>query len=277
LAAPGDTRRLQPGPAVPWQPSHHHPDFLGNLHITIPTGKARDIAFPPTHPAYAAVEVALFCYFVIPLIALGTRGEFVGCSLQYSFVLWWTFVALLFALPALRVVAWYVLRRRYPTTQENIYAGKVATVVYWPLAIMVPCALLLFGSVLLPPLWAKRIDAANFVGGLASHAALVGKMVHVRGTLVEPPRVCSCAPGRPRACRVADARLDLGAGGEVVVRGLSDYAANVQMLADGGTGREVKAYGKLTRNPKPASTSVPCAADPFPRVPGKPRTYLEFS
>jgi hypothetical protein len=251
--------------------------FLGNLRVTIPTSKARDITFPPTHPAYAAVEVAMFCYFVIPLLALGARGEFVGCSLQYSFVLWWTFVPLLLALPVLRVIAWYVLRRRYPTQEENVYVGTVAKVVYWPLSIMVPCAVILFGSVLLPPLWAKRVDAASFAGGLSAHPALEGEMVRLRGTLASAPVTCSCAPGRPRACSVADARLDLGSGGEVIVRGLSDFATNVQMLADQGIGREVTAHGKLTRNPKPARTSVSCPPDPFPHTPGRPRAYLEFS
>ena len=250
--------------------------FLGNLHLTIPYREIGTLGFPSTHPAYAAVEVALFCFFVIPLFALGTRGEFLGCGLLYHFVLWWTCVSILFAFPALRLAAWYLLRRRYPNVGQTADADEIAKVVYVPLAIMVPVALFVFGSVLLPPLWAKRIDGASFEGGLTAHSALDGMTLHVRGVLREEPRTCACAPQRPRACYVADVLLDLGPGGEVIVRGLSDHAANVLKLADGGTGREVTVYGRLTRDPKPSGTSVRCAADPYDRAPGRPRAYLEL-
>lgn len=250
--------------------------FLGNLHLTIPYRAAGTVDIPSTHPAYAPLEASLFCFFVIPLIALGTRGEFVGCSLQYSFALWWTFVPLLFAFPALRLIAWYVLRRRYPTRAEDAYAAEAATSVYLPLAIALPVALFVFGSVLLPPLWAKRLDAASFAGGLPDHAELDGAMVRVAGTLAAEPVTCACAPGRPRACYVADVLLDLGDGGSVVVRGLSDYAAKLLKLAEAGDGATISAYGKLSRRPKPAGSSVPCPADPFASAPGRPRAYLDL-
>lgn len=249
--------------------------FMGNLHLTIPYRDAGSIGFPSTHPAYAAAEAAFFVFFIIPLFALGTRGEFVGCTLQYSFALWWTFVALLFCFPLLRIIAWYLLRRRYATREENAHAGRIATVVWWPLAITVPVALYLFGSVLLPPLWAKRLDAASFAGGLAANAALDGAMVRVRGTISEPPQSCACAKGRPRACYVADALLDLGEGGIVVVRGISDYASNVLKLGEGPLPREVSVYGRLTARPKPAGSSIQCALDPFEPLPGRPRAYLD--
>ena len=245
--------------------------FLGALHLTVPYRQVGTISFPSTHPAYAAVEVALFVYFIIPLFALGTRGEFVGCSLQYNFVLWWTVVALLFAFPLLRLFAWYVLRRQYPAEQMADVA-RIAKVVYVPLAIMAPVALFVFGAVYLPPLFAKRIDRATPV----ALSSLAGESVHIRGTLTEPPRTCACAPDRPRACYVADARLDLGDAGEVIVRGLSDYAASVQMLADRGIAREVSVYGQVMLKPKPSGSSISCPGDPYPRTPGRKRVYLEL-
>jgi hypothetical protein len=251
--------------------------FMGNLHVTVPYREDGAIAFPSTHPAYAATEVAFYVFCIIPLFALGTRGEFIGCALQYQFVLWWTFVALLAALPLLRLIGWYVLRRRYPTPAENAYADRIARVVILPLAIAVPIALFLFGSVLLPPLWATRLDAERFAGGLAARANLDGTMVRVTGTLTGEPRTCACAPEKPRACYVADAVLDLGEGGIVVLRGLSDHAAKVLKLAETGDGATVSAYGKLTRAPKRAGTSVPCPDDPFAPAPaGRPRAYLEL-
>ena len=250
--------------------------FLGNLHLTVPYREIGTLGIPSTHPLYAALEVALFCYAAIPLFALGTHGEFLSCGLQYHFVLWWTCAGLLFAFPSVRLVAWYVLRRRYRDPAQTNAANEIAKAAYVPLAIMAPIALFMFGSVWLPPLFAKRIDATGFAGGLAAHAALDGQPLHIRGVLREPPRGCSCAPDRPRACAVADALVDLGAGGEVIVRGLSDYAARVLILADGPLPREVTLYGRLASAPKPSGSSEACVADPYPPSSGRPRAYLEL-
>ena len=57
-------------------------------------------------------------------------------------------------------------------------------------------------------------------------------------------------------CRVATSRLDLGQGGDVIVRGISEYGNDLRDLARRGIGREVTIYGLLTAQaPLPYKTA----------------------
>ena len=99
----------------------------------------------------------------------------------------------------------------------------------------------------------------------------------MRGTLAGEPVLCGCQRERPTVCRVATARIDLGAGGEVIVRGIGEYGNDLRVLAARGIGRPVTIFGKLTvAPPAPYRTAYEtCPAEPFPRT-GRPRAFLEM-
>ena len=247
---------------------------VGNVNLSVPTGEARTYAFPTSHPSYALVELAFLGLLFLPAYIFGLRPAYVGCELQWFYAQAWTFVALGLFFPALRLFAWYVLRLRPPT--QAVRDAHKAT--YIPLVIIIPVILFILGGVAGPQLVARTVDGTRLAGGLAAHPEYEGRSLKVRGILNEEPRLCGCQRERATVCRVATARLDLGEGGEVVVRGISEYGNDLRALAARGLGRSVTIFGLLTAQPpQPYKTAYEtCPADPFQRVSGQARAYLEM-
>lgn len=245
---------------------------IGGVRVTLPTRQVGIDAFPSTHPSYALAEAAFFVFLAIPAIAVGRDPAYVGCTLQWNYAFAWLLVAFALGFPLLRLAGWYLLRRRLPrSVTEGTHKGT-----YIPLAIALPVALVLFGMVYLPPLFAPTLDGESFAGGLAAHPAYAGQSVHVEGTVVEGPVTCACAANRATACQSAVALLDLGEGGLIVARGVSDYADEVQPLS---SGKAARLYGELAAAPFPDYTTAAgaCATDPFPADGNRPRAWLDVN
>jgi hypothetical protein len=167
-----------------------------------------------------------------------------------------------------------VLRLR-PAISDVSDAHKAT---YIPLAIIVPVIVFILGGVMGPQLIARTVDGARLAGGLAAHPDYDGRSLKVRGVLAVEPVLCGCQRDRATVCRVATSRLDLGQGGDVIVRGISEYGNDLRDLARRGIGREVTIYGLLTAQaPLPYKTAYEtCPVDPFPRNASRPRAYLEM-
>ena len=221
-----------------------------------------------------SVELTFLGLLFLPAYIFGLRPAYIGCELQWFYAQAWTFVALGLFFPALRLFAWYVLRLRPPT--NAVRDAHKAT--YIPLVIVVPVIVFILGGVAGPQLVARTVDGTRLAGGLAAHPEYEGRSLKVRGILNEEPRLCGCQRERATVCRVATARLDLGEGGEVVVRGISEYGNDLRALAARGLGRSVTIFGLLTAQPpQPYKTAYEtCPADPFPTGAGRPRAYLEM-
>jgi hypothetical protein len=247
---------------------------VGNVNLQLPVKEAGRYVFPTSHPSYALVELTFLGLMFLPAYIFGLRPSYIGCELQWFYAQAWTFVALGLFFPALRLVAWYVLRLR-PSTSEVRDAHKAT---YVPLAIIVPVIVFILGGVMGPQLVARTVDGKRLAGGIAAHPDYDGRSLKVRGTLAAEPVLCGCQRDRATVCRVATSRLDLGEGGDVIVRGISEYGNDLRDLAKRGIGREVSIYGLLTAQaPLPYKTAYEtCAADPFPRSAGRPRAYLEM-
>lgn len=245
---------------------------IGGVRVTVPTGQVGVDAFPSTHPSYALAEASFFVFLAIPAIAIGRDPAYVGCTLQWNYAFAWLLVAFALGFPLLRLAGWYVLRRRLPAAvTRDTHKG-----VYLPVGIALPVALVLFGMVYLPPLFAPTLDAESFAGGLPQHPERAGQSLHVEGTVIEGPVTCACAQSRATACQSAVALLDLGAGGLVVARGVSDYADDVQPLA---VGKPARLYGELAATPFPDYTTAvgACATDPFAPDASRPRAWLDVN
>lgn len=243
---------------------------IGGLRVTLPTKQVGIDAFPSTHPSYAAAEASFFVFLLIPAIGIGADTRFVGCSLQFHYAFAWLLAGFAVGFPLLRLVGWYLLRRRLPpAVVRRTHQG-----IYIPISIALPVALVLFGWVYLPPLFAARLDAGSFAGGLASHPERAGETLHVAGRVVAGPVTCACAASRDSACQFAAVLLDLEQGGLVVARGVSDYADEVQRLAPE---TEARLYGDLSAAPRPDYTTAAgsCPSDPFPQDSSRPRAWLE--
>ena len=247
---------------------------VGNVNLQIPTKEAGAYLFPTSHPSYALVELTFLGMLFLPAYIFGLRPSYVGCELQWFYAQAWTFVALGLFFPGLRLLAWYGLRLRPPTSA--VRDAHIAT--YIPLAIVLPVILFIVGGVMGPQLIARTVDGARFAGGLAAHPDYEGRSLKMRGVLAAEPVLCGCQRDRATVCRVATSRLDLGPGGDVIVRGISEYGNDLRDLARRGIGREVSIYGLLTAQaPVPYKTAYEtCSADPFPRTAGRPRAYLEM-
>lgn len=245
---------------------------IGGVRVTVPTRQVGVDAFPSTHPSYALAEAAFFVFLLIPAIAIGRDPVYVGCTQQWNYAFAWLLAAFAVGLPLLRLASWYLLRRRLPrAVTEGTHKGT-----YIPLGIALPVALVLFGMVYLPPLFAPTLDAESFAGGLAAHPEYAGRSLHVAGVVVDGPVTCACAESRATACQSAVALLDLGAGGVVVLRGVSDYADEVQPLE---VGRPARLYGELAAAPFAdyATAAGACATDPFAVDAARPRAWLDVN
>jgi hypothetical protein len=247
---------------------------VGNVNLQIPAKEAGRYVFPTSHPSYALVELTFLGLMFLPAYIFGLRGTYIGCELQWFYAQAWTFVARGLFFPALRLVAWYLLRLR-PRTSDVRDAHKAT---YIPLAIIVPVIVFILGGVMGPQLIARTLDGTRLAGGLAAHKDYDGRSLKVRGVLAAEPVLCGCQRDRATVCRVATSRLDLGPGGDVIVRGISEYGNDLRDLARRGIGRAVTIYGLLTAQaPPPYKTAYEtCAADPFPRSGSRPRAYLEM-
>jgi hypothetical protein len=215
-------------------------------------------------------EASFFVFLLIPAIGVGADTRFVGCTLQFHFAFAWLLAGFAAGFPLLRLAGWYLLCRRLPpAVVRGTHKG-----VHLPVGIALPVALVLFGWVYLPPLFAARLDADSFAGGLAAHPERAGQTLHVAGTVVAGPVTCACAASRESACQFAAVLLDLGPAGLVVARGVSDYADTVQQLV---AGRQARLYGDLGSAPRPDYTTAAgaCPSDPFPPDATRPRAWLE--
>ena len=245
---------------------------IGGVRVTVPTRQVGIDAFPSTHPSYAIAEANFFAFLLIPAIAIGRDTAYVGCSQQWNYAFAWLLAAFALGFPLLRLFGWYVLRRRLPPqVAEGTHKG-----IYVPVGIALPVALVLFGMVYLPPLLAPTLDSESFAGGLAAHPDYAGESVHVAGTVIDGPITCACVATPSTACQSAVALLDLGDGGLVVLRGVSDYADEVQPLS---VGKPARLYGELANKPFPDYTTSAgvCPTDPFAAAPGRPRAWLDVN
>ena len=258
---------------MPVMAFHNLVGSIGNIRVTVPYAEAGTYVFPTSHPSYALVELTFLGMMFLPAYIFGLRPSYIGCELQWFYAQAWTFVTLGLFFPALRVFAWYVLRLRPPTN----FVRDAHNATYIPLAIVLPVIAFVLGGVFGPQLIARTVDGGRMVGGLTAHPEFDGRNLKVRGTLATEPVLCGCQAHRPTVCRVATVRLDLGHGGDVIARGISEYGDDLRVLARRGINREVSLFGKLTAaRPEPYKTAYEaCSSDPFPVEKGRPRAYLE--
>lgn len=239
----------------------HRPTLqVGPIIAQNPMLKAQEFTFCTTHPSYLLLDlVTLVGAWVLVAVAPDT----VGCGKAWEWARGRVAFAVALSIPVLRLLGWYVLRRRPPQGAEQGAWRPVA--IY--LGILVGPLVLGAG-----PLWrmwsgkrsAPVVDATAFTGGLAAHEGLLNKVVRVRGRCVgEVPVRCRCGGPRGDDCAQTEVLLDLGDAGQVLVQGLSD-PEDLAGEARGCGGRELETFGRLHRVPERA----PDRADSLtPRLP----------
>lgn len=253
---------------------------LGGLLVPNPTIPRVTYEFCSTHPSYALMELTSF----VPLWIVYRFGPFsplyAGCDAVFSYFFGRIALGLVLLFPFLRLVAWYVFRRQLAKTVSHDAWKPVA----FFLAIAVPVYVAIPLAVYVPLWKAPLVDATTFAGGLSSHKELMGKTAKVRGVLKHPlAQRCTCTETNPPGCRVAAILIDLGAGGDVVARGVSSNADAVRALADSPeaqTGKPVTVYGVLNPLPtlaqdKTSYEPIDCGWAQFGAPPPAGRAYLQ--
>lgn len=239
----------------------HRPTLtVGPVIAQNPMLRAQAFTFCTTHPSYLLLDlVTLLGAWVLVAVA----PDLVGCGKVWEWARGRAALAVALSIPALRLLGWYVLRRRPPEGAEQ---GA-----WRPVAIFLGIlgAPLVLGSGPLWKMWSGKrkapvVSEAAFKGGLAAHEELLGQVVRVRGRCVgEQPVRCRCGGPQGNDCAQTEVLLDLGGAGQVLVQALSD-PEDLAGEARGCSGRELETFGRLHRVPE----SAPARADSLtPRLP----------
>lgn len=236
--------------------------------------------FCSTHPSYALMELTS----LVPLWILYRFGElppaYAGCDAVFSYFFGRIALGLVLLFPFLRIMAWYVFRRKLP----KIVSQAAWKPVVFFLAIAVPVYVAIPLTVYVPLWRAPLVDTTTFAGGLPAHNELRGKTVKLQGVLKHPgAQLCTCTLTTPPGCRVAAILVDLGSGGDVVAHGVSSNADTIRALVDSPeakAGKPIHLYGVLNPLPKPpngkpAYEPIDCGWADFGPPPPAGRAYLQ--
>lgn len=210
-------------------------------------------SFLTTHPSYVAIDLITVGIAWIVHYAGGTV-EVGECANTQGYLLGSVALPIACLIPIFRLVLWYLAGQR---TWERLQRPELETA-WKPVA-------LFWGVLALPGALAlhwvlqdRRVDASwpvadasTMAGGLAAHPEFDDMVWKVRGKIMWE-RVSRCKCDGAGGCAQGEMMLDLGAGGEVLIR--TTYAGGVRELAADTEGRVGKLYtknGRLHKLPNP--------------------------
>ncbi len=249
--------------------------------IPNPAIPATSYLFCSTHPAYALVELGV----LLPLLLVYRMGyllpTYTGCGGVFYYFFGRAILGLYLGFPLVRLFSWYVLKRKLNTPetkiafQSSLFILAVAIPIYLSIPLMVYV-----------PLWrAPHLNEQSFAGGLSKHPEFIGKTVRVSGRMKSPKvALCHCSQNDPTSCRFASILLDMGQGGDVVIRGVSNNADSLRALADSKdalSGKTISFYGVIQPLPTKEEIAIKryeflsCGWEEFGTPPRTGRAYLD--
>ncbi len=235
-----------------------------------------EYSFATTHPTYAILDFLQLGPALI-LFMLGRHPpEVAGCSTLFNFLMGRAALVVALFFPLCRLVSWYVLEKH---TSEAAQRGAWKPVALL-CAALIPATFIVPLLVFLPRLNLPVVNATTWTGGLGAHPEFSGKIVRLHGlTKSQKAARCVCSDKDPNACRVAALLVDLGAGGEVIVHGSSDYASDLVKEGRRGAGQAIEVIGRLGPLPVIATKNDDardCGQDEFGPASPAGRAFLHI-
>lgn len=225
--------------------------FFAKTIVDQTVGGPFPFSFLTTHPSYVAIDLITVGVAAIARYAGGTV-EVGECVNTHGWLLGGFAFALACAIPLTRLFCWYVLgQRTWPRLQTPERRSAWKPVAFFCAVLALPAALAIHWALqdrLADANWPVA-DEATLAGGLAAHPDYDDRVWKVRGK-IKWERVSRCACEGAAACSQGEMMLDLGAGGEVLIR--TGYAGGVRNLIADTEGRVGQIYvrnGRLHKLP----------------------------
>ncbi len=209
-----------------------------------------NLPFFSTHPSYVFIDAVFF----IPAIAFLQSGRAETlCLLNLQWALGWAIFILAVSIPVMRVVSWYVFKRKIHAMKTSV--PREVLIVWWIVAIP------LFGfftysymnSEVFPKLRVPVVNQKTFKGGLDENPGFQNQIVRVQGIMVREIAECGLFGKDPNEFPYPSGTivLDMGEGnGEVIVQAKnSSDVRDLKVEASGRMERVVEAFGVLSRLP----------------------------
>lgn len=215
----------------------------GPVVLPNPTIPSVQYSFLSSHPSYVFVDFLVVAVGLFFRLIVGAYPPAYGCAnYLFPYVFGWCMLGISLLIPILRLTAWYLLQRR---EKSEIAAWKpvfIFCAIAYPPLIAIP--VMVFGEPLLAPL----VQEKNFAGGLQAHSEFKDKQVRLEGIVKDGTR-CNRSKSDSTSFGAASLLLDLGAGGEVIVHGLSDHETWLAIQKEKNLGKKIRIYGTLQELP----------------------------
>lgn len=199
---------------------------------------------PSNHPSYVIVDGVIL---TLALLLFLIGREPYGCTFAWEYWRGTCALALAVAVPLARLIAWFPLGLKVKGAKPGDAWGPV---LFFGAVALIPGSIgaAFYGQYLLARHRAPVGSEQTMRGGLSENPELAGPVVRLVGTLKSGEAVrCRCRTNDPESCMQAEALLDLGEGGEVVVFGGPHDADELRTLASRGAGRKLQVFGRLMR------------------------------
>lgn len=231
-------------------------------------GEYERVSFASTHPSYVLLDVLLLpvFYLIYSIAANDVRCSFLQENVRGSIVL-----LLAIALPVFRLFVWYGLRRQISDTEAVKEAPKALIPLYIIIAPIFIMMAVLYVQMFTFPQWRAPVaDAKTFVGGLNSHPEFRDVVVRLKGVQKSEPFECNKFNGE-FAC--ATVLVDVGEGGEVLVKVCGIEQQDLVKQARGNVGKPFETFGKIT--PIDSKKKDLCGLETLSKAPLGGRYLLE--
>lgn len=241
-----------------WRARTYIPLDPVTINIPNPTIPAIEYPFVSTHPSYLLLDLVVvgICFFIFTLTPQGPGWTFEQSRADALLVLG-AYV------PLLRLISWFILKRR-PALVDTSQAWKpVALFVgLFLLPIFLLCLVLWYRLEIAEK---KRmanlpvVSAQTFAGGWQAHLDLIDsghfenkdglkkvtREVRVKGIQKNSPQTCTQGPHR-----FATVLIDLGEGGEALVFRSNEEADKLVKLTQNQEGKPIELTGRLRNLPR---------------------------